>query len=141
MTQIGHPDRSMACPRCGAAIGPDQDWCLTCGAAARTRIATTPRWQTPVIALFCVLAIALAGLGYAFADLTADAGRLAPAPTSPAPGAVQPQPTQQPLNPLQTATTPPPVNSQPELPPITTQQDATPPVPDPSGGALPLPAG
>ena len=30
-------DRAASCPRCGAALAPDQEWCLSCGAAVGTR--------------------------------------------------------------------------------------------------------
>ncbi|MEA2340278.1 MAG: hypothetical protein QOG11_355, partial [Solirubrobacteraceae bacterium] len=41
----------IACPSCGVTVQPDQDWCLTCGAAARTRLAPTPNWRVLVAAL------------------------------------------------------------------------------------------
>ena len=41
----------MRCPRCSAPIGPEQDWCLECGAPARTRLAPTPNWQLPTVAI------------------------------------------------------------------------------------------
>lgn len=47
------------CPLCGAAIGPVQEWCLRCGAAARTRLAATPGWRTPVLVLATVIVISL----------------------------------------------------------------------------------
>src|SRR3989442_513836 len=33
------------CPRCGAAMAPEQDWCLECGAAATTRVLRPPGWR------------------------------------------------------------------------------------------------
>ncbi len=53
------------CPVCGAALAPDQSWCLECGAAARTRIAPTPRWRP--LALIAALATILAILAIGFA--------------------------------------------------------------------------
>ena len=38
---------SIRCPRCSSPIGPEQDWCLECGAPARTRLAPTPNWRLP----------------------------------------------------------------------------------------------
>jgi hypothetical protein len=61
-----------ACPLCGAGLQAHQDWCLRCGAAARTRLAATPRWRAPVIALGVVIVLALAALAVA---LVALAGR------------------------------------------------------------------
>jgi hypothetical protein len=50
------------CPLCGAPLRPAQEWCLACGAAARTRLAATPRWRAPVIALCAVIVLALGAL-------------------------------------------------------------------------------
>lgn len=50
------------CPLCGSALQGEQDWCLHCGAAARTRLAATPRWRTPVVAVALVALISLAVL-------------------------------------------------------------------------------
>ena len=36
---------------CSVALDPEQEWCLRCGAAARTRLAASPAWKAPVIAL------------------------------------------------------------------------------------------
>ncbi len=47
------------CPLCGSALLREQDWCLQCGAAARTRLAATPRWRAPVIAFTVVILISL----------------------------------------------------------------------------------
>lgn len=127
--------RPMPCPRCGATVAPDQDWCLDCGAAARTRIATTPRWQTPVAVVFGLLALAIGGLGFAFADLTADAGRLAPAPTTTTPVQLVP--------PASTPATVPPVVPLPETSATTTTTTTTtlPAVPGSNGGSTALPQG
>jgi hypothetical protein len=48
------------CPLCGSALLGEQDWCLHCGAAARTRLAATPRWRAPVAAVAIVLLVSLA---------------------------------------------------------------------------------
>lgn len=47
------------CPLCGSALAGEQDWCLQCGAAARTRLAATPRWKAPVIAFTLVIVVCL----------------------------------------------------------------------------------
>jgi hypothetical protein len=58
------------CPRCGADLAPDQDWCLNCGTAARTTIAATPNWRLP-LALIGVIAVLCGGaLAWAFVELT-----------------------------------------------------------------------
>ena len=59
------------CPLCGAPLRAEQDWCLRCGAAARTRLAAPPRWKSLVISL---LAIAVIALGVLVAALVKLAG-------------------------------------------------------------------
>jgi len=66
-----------ACPLCGAQLAPDQEWCLRCGAAARTRLAAAPNWRAPLIALGAVLLVALGILAVALVKLAGDSG---PAP-------------------------------------------------------------
>jgi len=94
------PPGTVRCPRCGAAIGPAQDWCLECGAAARTRLAATPNWRLPVAAIATIVVLAVLALVIAFAALTdGDDERvpgITPAPTvasTPPPGAVGGAPT------------------------------------------------
>jgi pyruvate/2-oxoglutarate dehydrogenase complex dihydrolipoamide acyltransferase (E2) component len=48
-----------ACPLCGAPLHPEQAWCLSCGAAARTRLAASPAWRAPIVALVVVIVLAL----------------------------------------------------------------------------------
>lgn len=55
-----------ACPLCGTPLRPDQDWCLRCGAAARTRLAAPAKWKLLVAVL---VAIALISLGVLVAAL------------------------------------------------------------------------
>lgn len=62
----------MRCPRCSAPIGPEQDWCLECGAPARTRLAPTPNWQLPTVAIGAIVLLAGALLAFAFVKLTSD---------------------------------------------------------------------
>jgi hypothetical protein len=72
------PDRpTIRCPRCSAPIGPEQDWCLECGAPARTRLAPTPNWQLPTVAIGAIVALAGALLAFAFVQLTNDNGTAA----------------------------------------------------------------
>jgi hypothetical protein len=47
------------CPLCGCALDREQDWCLACGAAARTRLAATPRWRAPIVTLGIVIVASL----------------------------------------------------------------------------------
>ncbi|MEI2703436.1 MAG: hypothetical protein V9E83_13680 [Baekduia sp.] len=125
------------CPRCGARLEPGQDWCLDCGSAARTRIATTPAWRRPLAVAGAIAALALGALGFAFADLTADNGRISDTPTTvtlPPPGVTT----------APAVTTAQPDAAQPTATsPATTPTETTPPAtattaPD-SGGAGALP--
>jgi len=62
------------CPLCRAPLAYDQDWCLHCGAAARTRVATSPNWRAPLAALAGVLALSLGVLAAALIALAGDSG-------------------------------------------------------------------
>ena len=62
------------CPRCSAALTPDQDWCLQCGLAARTRLAPTPDWRVPLAAAIVAALLGASGLAFAFVELTSDDG-------------------------------------------------------------------
>jgi hypothetical protein len=95
-TTTTEPARELRCPRCGANLAPDQDWCLECGAAATTRILRPPSWKLAagivlgaVAAVVVVVAIVLNALSddanHAAAS-RANAPAAAPVPT-PAPAA------------------------------------------------------
>jgi hypothetical protein len=58
-----------SCPLCDAPLHATQEWCLRCGAAARTRLAATPRWRAPLIAVAVVWGLSLAVLAAALVDL------------------------------------------------------------------------
>lgn len=90
-----------SCPQCGAPLAPEQDWCLSCGAPASTRIAATPSWRAPLAIVGTVLVLAAAALTVAFLSLTDDAERVAQTP--------EPTPTAQPT----------------EAPPVTPSPEAT----------------
>jgi hypothetical protein len=57
------------CPRCDATLADDQDWCLRCGTAARSRLAATPNWRAPLAFGVLLVAISLAVLTVALAKL------------------------------------------------------------------------
>lgn len=57
------------CPLCGGPLRRDQDWCLRCGAAARTRLAAPPKWKLLVVSLFGLAVLALAVLVVALVTL------------------------------------------------------------------------
>jgi hypothetical protein len=93
---------TVACPRCGTSIAPDQSWCLECGAPARTRLVPTPNWRAPAAVLAVVILLAGIALAVAFVALTNDnepappVNSQAPPPsatTAQPPAAAQPAPT------------------------------------------------
>jgi hypothetical protein len=106
---VPEPSGTIRCPRCNAPVGPDQDWCLECGAAARTRLAATPNWRVPIIVLAIVAVLAGAGLAVAFVALTDDNPAGATSQTAPAVATeptAAPPPTTPPTTSAPTATTP-----------------------------------
>src|SRR6185437_756928 len=76
------PAGAEACPLCGAPLDPRQDWCLRCGAAARTRLAATPNWRAPIASIAVVGALALGVLAAALVKLAGDSGSSPVAATS-----------------------------------------------------------
>lgn len=58
------------CPLCGEPLRAEQDWCLKCGAAARTRLAAPPKWKALVATVIVVVAISLAVLTAALVKLS-----------------------------------------------------------------------
>ena len=74
----------LRCPRCGANVAPEQDWCLECGAPARTRLAPTPKWQAPIALVAVVVLLAGLALAFAFTSLTGDDGTVSATTNAPA---------------------------------------------------------
>jgi hypothetical protein len=91
------------CPRCSAPLEPDQDWCLRCGLAARTRLAPTPDWRIPLAAAIVAGLLGAGGLAFAFVELTSDNG---PVVTTTTTTATTPPTTTTATTPTTTATTP-----------------------------------
>ena len=95
------------CPLCGAPLPPEQEWCLRCGAAARTRLATSSNWKAPIVVIAVVAALSLGVLAAALLKLagafdttttpatTTAAASVVVTPTTPttAPGASTPSAT------------------------------------------------
>jgi hypothetical protein len=98
------------CPRCGAYVAEQQDWCLRCGDAARTRLVPTPNWRLPLMLAGIVAALALLVIAISFVQLTRNDAPVTPTTTAP-PAAAAPPP----------ATTAPPTTA----PPATTAPGAT----------------
>jgi septal ring-binding cell division protein DamX len=85
MSEVATPPpatEQRSCPRCGAPLAPDQEWCLSCGHAVGTRIAPTPRWRVPVAIVGAVLALLAAALVLSLVELSGDPQPVAKAPTS-----------------------------------------------------------
>ncbi len=78
--QAARPVVDAACPLCGTPLQADQEWCLGCGAAARTRLAAPANWKAPILALALVVALALGALAAALVSLTGPAGSSAAPP-------------------------------------------------------------
>jgi septal ring-binding cell division protein DamX len=85
-----------ACPRCGAGLAPDQEWCLKCGADVGARVAGTPRWRVPVILVGLLCVAALAAVALARIELADDDQQVAQAPpaqtAAPTPAPTAPPP-------------------------------------------------
>ena len=105
-----------SCPRCGAQLRPEQDWCLECGAAARTRIARTPAWRIPVFLVVLVIALSGAAAAFAFVRLANTDGDLQAAKT--AATLTQPAATPAATTPTAPAVAPPPATT-PDTQPTT----------------------
>ena len=115
------PADTIPCPRCGKPVPQDQEWCLECGYAARTRIARSPRWRIPIVVATVVAVLALAGIAVAFVDLTEDPE--GPPSTTPAtaPTTVPPTTTAPPTVPATPPATTPTVPSTTPTVPTTPQ--------------------
>jgi hypothetical protein len=121
------PSGTLRCPRCGADVPHDQDWCLSCGLAARTRVAATPRWKIPLALAATVAALALAALAIAFVDLTKDPETVTAPATAPAVPTTPPAATVPPGTPPPATTPPVPTVTVPptDVPGATTPEPPT----------------
>jgi hypothetical protein len=125
-----------SCPRCGAPMRPDQDWCLNCGAAVTTEVAGARGWRTPIAIAGAVLLVAAIALVIAFVQLSDDADKVAQAPAATAtPAAPIGQPTPEPTAaPPATSPTASPTETTPSPTPTASAPPATGTFPDwPSG--------
>ena len=139
MTTAAPPDQGeIACPRCGATVAGDQDWCLSCGDGARTRVVPTPNWRLPLLLAAAVSALALIAILLAFVQLTRDSAPVTTTTTAPA-ATVPPATTLPPaVTTVPPATTLPPAatGGAPTTPaPTTTPQGALPGSTSPAPGA------
>ena len=72
--QPAGPPIDAACPLCGAPLDPAQEWCLNCGAAARTRLAAPTNWKAPIVTIAAIAALALGVLAAALVKLSGGSG-------------------------------------------------------------------
>lgn len=134
MTEVATPEPATerGCPRCGAALAPDQEWCLACGTAVATRVAPTPRWRGPVALVGALFALLAAALLLALVELSRDPQPVAKA--TPVPAAATPTAT--------VATTPTPTPTRSPAGSEDASPDAAPGgAAAPSGGLASWPAG
>jgi hypothetical protein len=84
MTEVAEhpPATERACPRCGAQLAPDQEWCLNCGTDVGSRIAPTPRWRVPIFLVGALLTLIAVALVLALVELSGDPQPVAKAPTA-----------------------------------------------------------
>jgi hypothetical protein len=88
-TATTEPASQLRCPRCGANLAPDQDWCLECGAAATTRILRPPSWKLAAAIVLGVVAAVVVAVVLVVNALSGDADRAAATPAR-APAATTP---------------------------------------------------
>ncbi len=77
------------CPRCGAGLTEQQEWCLHCGTAVGARVVAAPGWRAPIALAGLLLALTAIAVALAIVTLADDTEQV-PAGTS---AAVSPAPT------------------------------------------------
>jgi hypothetical protein len=129
------------CPRCGAPMTDEQEWCLACGAAVGTKVVAAPGWRAPIVLAGVICVVAAIAVAIAIIELADDTDRVAQNPpataeATPTPPATTPAPT---ITPEAGGTATPdptlPEASGQESPePTTTPEPETTPESSPSGG-------
>jgi len=76
------------CPRCGARLSAEQEWCLDCGAAVGTHVAGPRGWRTSVAVVGVLLALALIAVVLAIFELSRDAEGVQEVAATPTPSVV-----------------------------------------------------
>jgi hypothetical protein len=69
------------CPRCGASLRPEQEWCLHCGTGLGARVAAPRAWRLPVAVVGGLLALAVIAVVLAIVELSSDAETVTTQPT------------------------------------------------------------
>jgi septal ring-binding cell division protein DamX len=79
-------DEARRCPRCGAPLRAEQEWCLSCGTGVGARVAAPRGWRWPLVAVGTLLGLVLVALVLALVELAGNAEqvtqRQARAPTA-----------------------------------------------------------
>jgi cytoskeletal protein RodZ len=102
------------CPRCGSTLAPDQEWCLSCGAAADTEVVEARGWRVPLYLGGGLAALAALGVILAIVALASRNDEVSPTAT-PVASAVPPGPTPAPSTvPLPTQTALPSTTASPD---------------------------
>jgi hypothetical protein len=81
------------CPRCGARLSAEQEWCLDCGAAVSTRIAEPRGWRASIAVVGVLLALALVAVILAIVELAGPAETVTEVPQTPTPAATAAAPS------------------------------------------------
>jgi septal ring-binding cell division protein DamX len=131
----GPPERR--CPRCGSTLSPDQEWCLSCGAAAGTEVVEARGWRVPLYLGGSLAALAVIGVILAIVALASRKDEVAKNPT-PSPGASAQPPGAAP-SPLPTLTPAPSASADPNATPSTDPNLTPTPTPEASPTAEPSP--
>jgi hypothetical protein len=81
------------CPRCGARLSAEQEWCVECGFAVGTRVAAPRGWRWPLALVTGLLALALIALILALVELAGPAEHVTEVAATPTPPASAPTAT------------------------------------------------
>jgi len=88
------------CPRCGARLSAEQEWCLQCGTAVGTEVAGPRGWRASLAVVGVLVALALIAVVLAIVELAGDAEQVTAVPQTPTPApATTPAPTTTPAIP------------------------------------------
>ncbi len=66
------------CPRCGSTLAADQEWCLSCGAAAGTEVVEAKGWRVPLYLGGGLAALAVIGVILAIVALASQKEEVPP---------------------------------------------------------------
>jgi septal ring-binding cell division protein DamX len=69
------------CPRCGASLRPEQEWCLQCGTGLGAHVAAPRGWRLPLAVVGGLLALAVIAVVLAIVELSSDAETVTTQPT------------------------------------------------------------